>query len=136
MMPNNDLRYVGALQDFGEPFVALYVDLSKRRLYLMVRVNAESDDMDYAVTEVDVKEVEAYMKETMSLSSLLRGKEFWMAVFANQHLRIYKDDIPDLEESIDDVDDFNPEYCDDEFWIETFLKRMKKNMPLEIAKRS
>lgn len=136
MMPNNDLRYVGALQDFGEPFVALYVDLPKRRLYLMVRVNAESDDMDYAVAEVDVKEVEAYMKETMSLSSLLQGKEFWMAVFANQHLRIYKDDIPDLEESIDDVDDFNPEYCDDEFWIETFLKRMKNNMPLEIAKRS
>ena len=59
-----------------------------------------------------------------------------MAVFANQHLKIYKNDIPDLEESIDDVDDFNPEYCDDEFWIETFLKRMKNNMPLEIAKRS
>lgn len=136
MMPNDDIRYVGALQEFGEPFVALYVDLSRRKLYLMVRVNAESDDLDYAVAEVDAKDVEDYMTETASLSSLLQGKEFWLAVFANQHLKISKVDIPDLEESIDDVDDFNPEYCDDEYWINTFLKRMKSDMPLEVIKRS
>lgn len=136
MIPNDDIRYIGALQEFGEPFVALYADLPKRKLYIMVRVNAESDDLDYAVTEVAVKEVEAYMKQSVPLSILLHEKEFWLAVFANQHLTISKGDIPDLEEAIVDVDDFNPDYCDDEFWIQTFLKRMKNNMPLEIAKRS
>ena len=70
MRPTNDIMYVGALQDFGEPFVALYVDVAKRQLYLMVRVNPESEELDYAVADVTPCEVEAYMHADVSLSKI------------------------------------------------------------------
>lgn len=133
MRPNNDIRYVGALQDFGEPFVVLYVDVSNRRLYLMVRVNPESEEMVYAVAEVHPGEVEAYMHEDASLSKILNGKKFWLAVFINGYLSIKDADIPDVQKSINNMDEFNPEDCDDDYWIQTFLKRVKNNKPLELT---
>lgn len=134
MRPNEDIRYVGTLQDYGDPFVALYVDVTSRLLYIMVRLDNDSDVPEYAVTNVEVMDVEAYMKDNKSLSEILSLKHFWRADFRAGHLYISDGPIEKLKESIDDVDEYIPEDCEDEFWIYTFLNRVKYNKPLVIGK--
>lgn len=136
-MTTDHIRYVAALQDFGEPQAALYVSVPNRQLYLLIRV--ENDDVEpevnpwFATAEIQPAEVEQYMSRKTTLSQLLKNKSLCMVSFNGRNMTVEYEKIPNMKESIEEVDEFDPDYCEDDFWIRTFLNRLKNDQPLEVV---
>lgn len=132
---NENIYFVGVLQDLGMPYASLYVDKESRQLYLFVRVS-ENGNMDYFAANVSTHEVESYMNEDLGLVKIFNSRPVWYATI-NDNDEIYlnkfldKDFIPN--DKMKKMDIFNPELCDDDVWLETFLARINNNQPIEIA---
>lgn len=135
MTISNDISFVGALQDFGQPFASLYADRHKRKLYVVLPLHPEvPESRDFAAFEVAGSEVEQYMRQEISMSELAEGKEI-VGFYMEGSKMLLKNPISSilLQEAIEAVDRFEPDFCEDSYWIETFLKRIKKGKPLMAA---
>lgn len=127
-------RYVGAIQDFGVPFVSLFVDEATRELYLLVRLDLDNESSEeYVAVRTSVKEIEAYMDNSESLSDIFRDKKKLFVIFSDNGCLFTSDSDEDFKAAIEDCDDFDSGFCEDEIWIKTFLNRIVNNKPLEIA---
>lgn len=128
----NNMRYVGTLQDFGVPYSSLYVDTEKRLLYLLVRVSSPRDPLnEYAAVIVSPHEVEEYMNVDLGLSEIFRNKPCFVVRISNGKVTVESEET-ECTESIDDsMNMFDPDFCADDIWLETFIERIKNNKQLE-----
>lgn len=133
-MKVDNLYYVGTLQDLGSPFSSLYVNEENRQLYIFVRLsNSYPKGQNYVAAEIYPEEVKAYMQENIGLTDILgRRKCLYLKIVDNQIILEKKSDFKQ-NERISKLNFFDPELCDDEIWMETFLDRIRSGKPLEIA---
>lgn len=128
---SENIRYVGALQDFGVPYVALYVNYDERLLYILINLDPEDlDNPKYLAASVSAFEVEEYMENQKTLSDIISEKHLYIVQFQHEKMSIRNRVATSFREAVEDVDDFNSEFCDDAFWIHTFLNRIKNNKAL------
>lgn len=126
--------YVGTMQDFGVPYSSLYVDTEKRLLYLLVRVSSTRDTLnEYAAAIVSPREVEEYMNVGLGLSDIFRDKPCFVVRISNGNVIVEKE-CAECADSIDDsMNMFDPDFCADDIWLETFIDRFKNNKPLMVT---
>lgn len=134
MRTNNNIKYVGTLQDLGRPYSMLFVDKENRQLYFLVRLTDDQQD-NFLVVSVSPNEVESYMDEHIGLLNIMNEKNHYMATLRNNNIyfedKILQDFTP--TDQMKQMNIFDPELCEDDVWIEIFLNRVKNNQPLEIA---
>lgn len=131
---SNNLKEVAVLQNFGIPFSCLYADMKNRVLYILVRSDRRSRQVEkYTAATVTANEVEEYMNEEKSLNDIFRNNSLYSVLISEKDIRMEK--LPSLDEDFDNsINYFDPEFFDDDdIWVETFLNRMKKGKPLEIV---
>lgn len=130
---SDNIRYVGALQDFGVPYVSLYANYGDRHLYVLINLDPDNfSNPNYLAASVSPREVEEYMDNEKSLSSIISNKLLYMLQSNGDKLIVDDSVTIDYGDAIDDVDEYNADFCDDEFWIHTFLNRIKDNKALEV----
>lgn len=133
-LESNNLKEVAVLQNFGIPFSYLYADVKNRVLYLFVRSDRRSREVEkYTAATVTADEVEGYMNEEKSLNDIFSQKSLYSVLISGRDIKMEK--LTSLEEDFDNsINYFDPEFFDDDdIWIETFLNRVKKGKPLEIG---
>ena len=134
MRTNNNIKYVGTLQDLGRPFSMLFVDKENRQLYFFVRLTDDKQD-NFLVVSVSPNEVESYMDEHIGLLNIMNEKNYYIATLQNNNIYFEDNLLQDFTptERMKQMNIFDPELCEDDVWIEIFLNRVKNNQPLEIA---
>lgn len=134
MIANNNIAYVGTLQELGRPFSMLFVDKENRQLYVFVRLSDERNNR-FLVTGVSAREVESYMNENIGLLNMLTQKPYRLATIYDNIISIgnerYYNFTPTAR--MKKMNMFDPDLCDDDVWLEVFLNRLINNQPLEIA---
>lgn len=133
-MKADNIYYVGTLQDLGSPFSSLYVNGESRQLYIFVRLsNFGLAGQNYVAAEIAPDEVRAYMQDNLGLTDILSNRKcLYLKIIDNQIIIEKRADYKQ-NEKIAKLNFFDPELCDDEVWMETFLDRISSGKPLEIA---
>lgn len=128
------LKRVGVLQDLGDSFVSLYVDLAERELFVFTLLSPpKSSNPLWIASKVDPNDVEEYMNEEKGLVDLYTDKRIWQV---EKGIRdFYFSEVSDFHPSNDMIclNSFDTELCSDDIWIETFMGRLLHNRPLEIG---
>lgn len=127
----NDLYFVGALQEVGLPYSSIYIRKGNRQLYLFVRLSPFQDKNDeYLMVPVTPKDVKGYMDESLRLSDILKKDTSRYAIISDNDIYLGNNSVtPDLM-ALKGFDYFDPDLCDDEIWMETFLNRVESGLPL------
>lgn len=133
-MKTDNIYYVGTLQDLGLPFSSLYVDGENRQLYIFVRLSkSEAEGQNYVAAEISPDEVRNYMQENLSLTEIFDNRNCLYLKIIGNHIIFEKESKFKQNEKIAKLNYFDPELCDDEVWMETFLDRLNSGKPLVIA---
>ena len=134
MKNDKNIAYVGTLQDLGRPYSMLYVDKENRQLYILVRIS-DSGSERFLMTYVSPYEVEAYMNESIGLQNILKKRPYRLATIKDGKISFGNESFNSfiLPERMKQMNMFDPDLCDDDVWLEVFLKRISNNQPLEIA---
>lgn len=134
MHKKNDIYMVGILQEVGLPYVLLYVDKTDMSYYLFVRSlnqqreTPETGSYTFYAVPVTPPEIEAYMHGQLPLLVILQSHPISMASFKGNP------DNPTLvmealghkfvpEKRMTELNHFDPDLCDEEMWIRTYMKR-------------
>ncbi|MDE7413317.1 MAG: hypothetical protein K2N05_05955 [Muribaculaceae bacterium] len=131
---SKQLKLVGVLQDLGCPFVSLYVDMANEELYVFTLFSSPtSKEKVWSVVNVSPQEVEYYLNENLGLLDLYSDKkEVWYVIKTNGEF-VFSEAFQFIpSHNMECLNKYDPELCVDDIWIETFLKRVKHNHPLEI----
>ena len=132
---NEDIYFVGVLQDLGIPYSSLYVDKENRELFLFVRV-ADGDCLDYLAANVSANDVKSYMNENIGLIKIFENRPLWHATIDDNDKVVIDKIINQTfvpNEKMRKMDMFDPELCDDDIWLDTFLDRINNGKPIEVA---
>ena len=131
---NKNIYLVGILQDLGIPYSLLYVDKENRNLYLFVR-ESDNNELSFIAAGVSTDDVMSYMNESIGLINIFSRDTLFHATIGDEGISLSKlhakKFVPD--EKMKRMDMFDPELCEDDVWLETFMARIKNNQPLEIA---
>lgn len=134
MIDYKNLRFVGDLQNFGTSYASLYVDSSNRQLYLLVRVSPPTDSaLSFGVVKVNPTDIQRYMSEDFPISDFFLSQPYTFVEIKNKTIRQipFVKELPDNK--MDNIGLFDPEFCENEIWIELFLKRLQNNQPLAVV---
>lgn len=136
-MKNNgeNIYFVGVLQDLGMPYASLYVDKESQKLYLFVRAS-DKECRNYYATNVSTNEIESYMNEDIGLIKIFNNRTIWYATIDDaENVSLDKPlgnkFVPN--DRMKKMNIFNPELCDDDVWLGTFLKRINNNQTIEVV---
>lgn len=114
---------VANLQDFGRPYVSLFIDKERNILYLFVRILEGDSTSSFLFTRVSPDDIKEYMARRKNLRALFHGKELSVGHFDGSNLiaSTFSDAgslLPIIEQ-----DSFDPDFCHDKLKIKVFLKR-------------
>lgn len=131
---DENMAYVGTLQDLGRPYSMLFVDKEKRQLYILVRISDNESD-SFLVVGVSPFEVESYMNESLGLLNIMNKKSYRLATINNDRVSLGNENFNNFlpSEQMKKMNMFDPQLCEDDVWLEIFLNRINNNQPIEIA---
>jgi hypothetical protein len=134
MKTDRNIAYVGTLQDLGRPYSMLFIDRVERQLYIFVRLSDGSSNR-FLAADVSPHEVESYMSEDIGLVSILNSNPCRFATIDGDNVSIDNENLRDFipTDRMIRMNMFDPELCDDDVWLEVFLKRLNSNQPIEMA---
>ena len=134
MRTNENIKYVGTLQDLGRPYSMLFVNKENRQLYFLVRLSDDKKE-NFLVVNVSPNEVKSYMEEHIGMLNIMNEKIHYIASLRNNQIYFEDEILQDFTptEHMKKMNIFDPELCDDDVWLEVFLNRITNNQPLEIA---
>ena len=122
---NKNIVRAAVLQELAQPFTLIYVDIANRNLYFAVRTSSRKEKINptYSAVETSRKEIEDYMQEKKSLDDIFNNRK-------TLEFKIVDDDVV-VSDEYNFVQDqnfnamkwFDPEFCEEEGWIELFLNR-------------
>lgn len=132
---HNDIYFVGVLQDLGIPYASLYCDKESRELYIIVRATDNDGSVLYAVA-VSTNEIRSYMSEDIGLIKLFNNSPVCYATIDKNNrislgAPVHSNILPD--EKMKSMDKFDPDLCEDDIWLKTFIKRINNKQPIEVA---
>ncbi len=128
MLKPDNIYYVGTLQDMGMPYVSLYLDKEENQLYLFVRISKTLRPTgSYVVSKVSPEDVQQYMREQVGLTTLLKDTHLYASITDN---KISFESVAHFQpnEKMYRLNYFNPELCEDEIWMETFIDEFSNNL--------
>lgn len=129
----NDISLVGVLQDLGLPYALLFVDKDKRQLYLFVRESDDFQSSRFVAAMVSPDDVQSYMADERTLTDIFKSTKSFIALMNDDSITPVSNFNGCFNPRTISLNSFDPDLCDDEIWVETFLNRIKNNQPLEIA---
>lgn len=128
------LKRVGVLQDLGEPFVSLYVDMDERELYVFSLLSPpHSSPLSWLACKVEPNEVEEYMNDDKGLLEFYRNKKLWRVEKSEKYFLFTETTEFHPSDDMICLNSFDSELCSDDIWIETFMGRLIHNRSLEIG---
>ena len=122
---NKNIVRAAVLQELAQPFTLIYVDIANRNLYFAVRTSSPKEKINptYSAVETSRKEIEDYMQEKKSLDDIFNNRK-------TLEFKIVDDDVVVSDEynfvhdqNFNAMKWFDPEFCEEEGWIELFLNR-------------
>lgn len=129
-----DIKRAAVIQEIGRPFVSLYVDMDTRNLYILALISSfTSPDESYIAVKASTESIEKYLEQQLSLSQLFHAKNLWHVDKENQkyHFKATTDFSP--TKNMKALNLFDPDFCPDEWTLETFIEGYKENVPLELV---
>ena len=130
MKSMKDILFVANLQVYSVPYAALYVDLRRKRLLLLVRVSDPGlQTVNYIVTDITQQQLEGYLNKQIGLLDLYASSSYQLATidgdcisFTSEHDRTFH-----LSEEFVASNVFDSEYFYDKLRVMSFIKKMNNN---------
>ncbi len=119
---------VADLQDYGRPYVSLFIDKGRDLLYLFVRILEGNSVQSYLFTGVSPQEIQEYMNGHKNLRALFYGKDMSIGSFDGGILTARAFEGNGSVLPIIDHDTFDPEFCHDKLKVKVFLKRFNAGL--------
>lgn len=131
-LTNDNIKRAGILQEMGKPLASLYVDTKTRRLYLFVLTSSFNAGTEtFIATEVTPSQIEGYINEQYRLINIIRSGKNWDVKKIGKEYSFEELHHFSLTDDMKRLDVFDPDLCEDDIWIETFLDRIVSGRPIE-----
>lgn len=123
-----NLSRVANLQVIGKPYASLFLDKDAGQLYIFVSTPRRNPDgsQEYLVASVTSDDVENYISRKTGLKKIFARHSYSAAVISDGHILFGKSSGITPENTLEDYDRFDPEYCYDRMKIKVFLRRFTK----------
>lgn len=119
-----ELRKVGDLQCYGDPFLSLYYDTDDKILFLALAAYKREDYFSWLFFQVNKEDVISYLNLSLTLRE-------WMSIYKEEICylkKVYKNAIIEWcelmeipENLLSDDDFFDEDFCKDRYRIINFL---------------
>ncbi len=124
-----DMYLVANLQDYGRPYVSLFIDRDTDMLYIFVRILEENvATTNYIFVHVTDAEISDYINRRKSLKAMFYGKACSIGHFDNGILIASPYDVNYSELPIVEEDSFDPEFCYDKVKVKVFLRKYRNGL--------
>jgi len=120
-----DFRRIGDLQDYGEPYISLYVNKSDESLYMAIK--SECKRLTYILLCVTPTVVNTYMQGQLPIRNIIEESSLLLQrTKSGNRWEINPVSIQFAQNLVSDDGIYEPEFCYDKYTIEHYLNSFKQ----------
>ena len=132
---NRNIVRAAVLQQLGQPYTLIFIDLASRKLYLAVCTSSPNEIINptFSAVETTSDEIIDYMSDRVSLSDIFLSRKTIGFKIVDDDIYVEPNDTFQPDQTFDAMNWFDSEFCEEEGWIDAFLKRHAEGQQFVVA---